>query len=226
MGVCFCRITGPSSNPSEGRKIVRPVIVSPFAIGQLMELGPRNFGSSDGWYWIVPCFGMFTNSCGANCSTKAMMPMSAPSPFIAAVASGALREANWKSSSPFSCAATFMGSGLPPSFSGAQKTPATVSPRARNASSTAFPKSCWPMIAIFMSGVLSSGLQWRLMSVEDGRDVGTKILLPNDRNLHFASSLFAVSVLSVASILFVVSLHVVVSPSAFNGFSPLVRATS
>ena len=58
--------------------MVSPVFVSPLMIGQLIELGPRYFGSSDGWYWIVPCFGMFTNSCGANCSTKAMMPMSAP----------------------------------------------------------------------------------------------------------------------------------------------------
>ena len=71
-------------------------------IGQLIELGPRYFGSSDGWYWIVPCFGMFTNSCGANCSTKAMMPMSASSAFIAAAASGALSEGNWKTLRPFS----------------------------------------------------------------------------------------------------------------------------
>ena len=52
-------------------------------IGQLIDDGPRYFGSSEGWYWIVPCFGILTNSCGANCSTKAMMPMSAPSSFIA-----------------------------------------------------------------------------------------------------------------------------------------------
>ena len=27
---------------------------SPLMIGQLIELGPRCFGKSDGWYWIVP----------------------------------------------------------------------------------------------------------------------------------------------------------------------------
>src|SRR5258706_4150192 len=131
--------------------MVRPVFVSPLMRGQLIEDGPRYFGSSDGWYWIVPCFGIFTNSCGANWSTKAMMPMSAARPFIAAAASAFLSEPNWKTSSPFPVAATFNGSGFAPSFSGAQNTPATVSPRARNASRTALPKSCCPMMAIFMS---------------------------------------------------------------------------
>ena len=42
-------------------------------IGQLIEDGPRYFGKRDGWYWIVPCRGMPTKSCGANCSTNAMM---------------------------------------------------------------------------------------------------------------------------------------------------------
>ena len=41
-------ITAPSSSPSVGRKSVRPVSVSPLMIGQLIELGPRYFGSSDG----------------------------------------------------------------------------------------------------------------------------------------------------------------------------------
>src|SRR6185503_141908 len=50
----------------------------------------------------------------------------------------------------FAVAATFSGSGFAPSFSGAQNTPATVSPRARKASSTALPKSCCPTIAIFI----------------------------------------------------------------------------
>ncbi len=27
-------------------------------IGQLIDEGPRNFGRSDGWYWIVPFFGI------------------------------------------------------------------------------------------------------------------------------------------------------------------------
>ena len=39
--------------------MVSPVCVSPRMIGQLIDDGPRYFGSSDGWYWIVPCFGMF-----------------------------------------------------------------------------------------------------------------------------------------------------------------------
>ena len=42
------------SSPLSGQKIVRPVRFSPQMIGQLMELGPRWWGSSDGWYWIVP----------------------------------------------------------------------------------------------------------------------------------------------------------------------------
>jgi hypothetical protein len=37
-------MTGPSSSPSVGRKIVRPVFGSPREIGQLIELGPRYFG--------------------------------------------------------------------------------------------------------------------------------------------------------------------------------------
>ena len=62
--------------------MVSPVSFSPREIGQLIDEGPRYFGSSDGWYWIVPCFGILTNSCGANCSTNAMMPMSAPAAFM------------------------------------------------------------------------------------------------------------------------------------------------
>ena len=41
MGVSFCKMMGPSSSPSVGRKMVRPVRVSPKMMGQLMELGPR-----------------------------------------------------------------------------------------------------------------------------------------------------------------------------------------
>ena len=119
-------------------------------IGQLIELGPRNLGSNEGWYWMVPWRGILTNSCGANCSTKAMMPISTSASFIACAASGARSDLNWWTVMPFSCAATRNTSGRAPSFSGAQNTAATVSPRARNASNTAFPKSCCPMIAIFM----------------------------------------------------------------------------
>src|SRR6185436_18270287 len=80
-----------------------------------------------------------------------MMPMSAARFFMADAASAFFSDANWKTSNPFAVAATFNGSGFAPSFSGAQNTPATVSPLARNASRTALPKSCCPMIAIFMS---------------------------------------------------------------------------
>src|SRR2546430_16645684 len=90
-------------------------------IGQLIELGPRYFGKSDGWYWIVPFFGILTNSCGANCSTKAMMPMSALSARIASSASLLRSDWNWKILRPFSCAAALSGSAFAPSFSGAQK---------------------------------------------------------------------------------------------------------
>ena len=44
----FCKITGPSSNPSLGRKMVSPVLLSPRMIGQLIDDGPRYFGSIDG----------------------------------------------------------------------------------------------------------------------------------------------------------------------------------
>ncbi len=95
--------------------------MSPRAIGQLIDDGPRYLGSSDGWYWMVPCLGMLTNSCGANCSTKAMTPMSALRSFIACAASGAFSDGSWNTLRPFSTAATFMGSGLAPSFSGAHE---------------------------------------------------------------------------------------------------------
>src|SRR5713226_10669040 len=80
-----------------------------------------------------------------------MMPMSAFSSRMASKASLFRRDGSWKILSPFSCAAVFRGSAFAPSFSGAQNTPATSSPRARNASSTALPKSCCPTIAIFIT---------------------------------------------------------------------------
>ena len=58
----LCSSTSPVSRPSSGQKIERPVSVSPSMIGQLMELGPRCRGSSDGWYWMVPRAGMRRNS--------------------------------------------------------------------------------------------------------------------------------------------------------------------
>ena len=50
------------SMPPSGQKTVRPVSVSPLMIGQLMALRPRCRGSSDGWYWMVPCVGTARNS--------------------------------------------------------------------------------------------------------------------------------------------------------------------
>src|SRR5690349_1638991 len=80
-----------------------------------------------------------------------MMPMSALSPFSASCASASRSDLNWWTFNPFSSAAARSGSALAPGFSGAQNTPATSSLRARNASSTALPKSCCPMIAILIS---------------------------------------------------------------------------
>src|SRR3970282_2509577 len=91
-----------------------------------------------------------------------MMPRSIFSPVIASCASGSRSDLNWYTLSPFSCAAARRGSALAPGFSGAQNTPATSSPRARNASRTALPKSCCPMIAIFMVVIRSSLLVARL----------------------------------------------------------------
>src|SRR5215472_12536776 len=53
--------------------------------------------------------------------------------------------------SPRSCAAVTSGSGRAPGRSGAAKTPATWSPRARKASSTALPNACWPTITMRIS---------------------------------------------------------------------------
>ena len=50
MAQVFCSSTGPSSKPTSGQKIVRPVSLAPVAMGQLMEEGPRCMGSRDGWY--------------------------------------------------------------------------------------------------------------------------------------------------------------------------------
>ena len=65
----FCRMTGPSSSPGVGRKIVSPVSLRPRMIAQGIEAGPRCSGSSEGWNWIMPCFGIAQNSGGANSST-------------------------------------------------------------------------------------------------------------------------------------------------------------
>src|SRR5271170_7641814 len=53
--------------------------------------------------------------------------------------------------SPRSCAASTSGSGLAPGLSGAANTPATSSPRAMKASSTALPKACWPTMTMRIS---------------------------------------------------------------------------
>ena len=49
--------SGPVSRPSSGQKIETPVVASPWMIAQLIALGPRWRGRSDGWFWIVPCVG-------------------------------------------------------------------------------------------------------------------------------------------------------------------------
>src|ERR1700732_666287 len=58
---------------------------------------------------------------------------------------------------PRSSAVTRNGSGLAPGFSGAQNTPATVVPRAMNASSTLLPKACCPMMARRMGSLVCAG---------------------------------------------------------------------
>ncbi len=72
MGVFFCNSTSPVSRPLSGQKIDSPVSVSPWMIGQLMALGPRYFGSSEGWYWIDPWVGMLRKSSGTNNVTNAI----------------------------------------------------------------------------------------------------------------------------------------------------------
>ena len=69
IGTERIRITGPSSSPSVGRKMEKPVSVRPQMIAQLIDEAPRCSGSRLGWNWIVPNFGMLQKSCGANCVT-------------------------------------------------------------------------------------------------------------------------------------------------------------
>src|SRR5215469_12995874 len=83
------------------------------------------------------------------------MPRSALSSASACFASS-LEYLAWRCTvRPRSCAATTSGSGRAPGRSGAANTPATWSPRARKASSTALPNACWPTIT--MRIVASSG---------------------------------------------------------------------
>src|SRR5262249_50186399 len=70
--VFFCSSTSPVSSPLSGQKIDSPVSLSPWMIGQLIALGPRYFGSSEGWYWIEPLVGILRNSSGKNSVTKAI----------------------------------------------------------------------------------------------------------------------------------------------------------
>src|SRR6478609_1979140 len=81
-----------------------------------------------------------------------MMPMSASSERMAASASALRRLAKLNTGSPRASASALSTSGLAPGLSGAQKMPATSSPRARKASRTALPKSCWPMNAMRAMG--------------------------------------------------------------------------
>src|SRR5215471_6733388 len=98
-----------------------------------------------------------------------MTPRSTPSECIAPWACLSLSEGNWNTLTPFSCAATLRTSAFAPSFSGAQNTAATWSPRPRNASRTALPKSCWPMIATFISSRFlgRDGERARLLEARD-----------------------------------------------------------
>src|SRR6185312_14916116 len=74
-----------------------------------------------------------------------MIPISAPAARSASCAAGSVSFGSWCTVTPLASPARRSGSGRP--FSGAQNTAETVSPRARNASRTALPKSCWPIMA-------------------------------------------------------------------------------
>src|SRR6185503_2096673 len=54
-------MTGPSSRPSVGRKMLNPVSLRPRMIDQLMEEAPRCSGSRLGWNWMVPSAGISHN---------------------------------------------------------------------------------------------------------------------------------------------------------------------
>ena len=69
ISTSFCSRIGPSSKASSGQKMVSPVLVSPWMIGQLIELGPRCFGSNEGWYWMVPRLGASSTRCGTSSVT-------------------------------------------------------------------------------------------------------------------------------------------------------------
>src|SRR3546814_17904371 len=66
MSTVFCRMTGPSSRPSSGSKLVRPVCFLPMMIGQLIELGPRCSGGREGCYRMVTLVGRSTTHYGTN----------------------------------------------------------------------------------------------------------------------------------------------------------------
>ena len=66
IGTARVKITGPSSSPSVGRKMLNPVSLRPRMIDQLMDDAPRWSGSRLGWNWIVPNLGMLQKSWGTN----------------------------------------------------------------------------------------------------------------------------------------------------------------
>ena len=107
------------SSPSSGQKIESPVSVSPMMIGQLIELRPRCLGSSDGWYWIVPCVGMSRKAFGTTSVTKAITCRSGARARNSSRTAGSRYDSGWHTGSPAASAASFRGSGLPPGRSGA-----------------------------------------------------------------------------------------------------------
>ena len=123
IGVSFCSIdrafveaVGGAEDREAGAWSRRAMI------GQLIEDGPRYFGSSDGWYWIVPCLGMLHELLrrelqhvghDADVGVEVLHRRRAPP--------GSRSDGNWKTFSPFSSAATVMGSAFAPSFSGAHE---------------------------------------------------------------------------------------------------------
>ena len=112
--------TGPVSRPSSGQKIATPDFGSPWMIAQLTALGPRWRGSSDGWYWIDPCVGVFNTGSGTNSVTNAMTIRSGRSAASSAAASSVSNESGWRTGMPASRAASASGSGGRSGLSGAQ----------------------------------------------------------------------------------------------------------
>ena len=66
IGTVRVNRTGPSSSPSLGRKMLKPVSVRPRMMDQLIDDAPRWSGSRLGWNWMVPLVGTVQKACETN----------------------------------------------------------------------------------------------------------------------------------------------------------------